>query len=229
MNSSATASAVLEWLDLVEAALPQLAPQGLERLTIDPWIGPMHPEAAAFVALRARDLLPRAAFAGAYPEDGNVAPAQDTVTFLRWLGFVLSDYERQIDGISDYTHCPVGYPDFTELFSNVKYDVIAWNNTQPPPVAAAPSTEGDTTASKPHAVRFTFDAIVMAKDAADARKVAYNEQNEIFHDVMHSSGLVISDGVEIETVTGLEVYGYDGNCLPYGDKLERPLKDILPE
>jgi len=235
MNSSATASAVLEWLDLVETALPKLAPQGLDRLSVDPWIRPMHPDAVAFIALRARDALPRAAFAGAYPEDAAAAPAQNTASFLRWLGFVLTDYERQIEGISDYTNCPVGYPDFAVIFRDLNFDVIAWNNalnTQYKAAAtSAPSAHDAAPAkpTKPHAVRFTFDVIVMATDEADARQVAYNAQNDILHDMMFNSGLVISEGVAVETVKDLELYGYDGHCLPYGDKHERPLKDILAE
>lgn len=79
---------------------------------------------------------------------------------------------------------------------------------------------------KPFAVEFAFTAIVMATDAEHARIVARSKKSEIVSDTPDNH-IDVTTSNAITRVDQLSMYGYDGDCLPYGGEDDTTLADII--
>lgn len=83
-----------------------------------------------------------------------------------------------------------------------------------------------------YAVELSVLAIVAVgddEDGLEAEAVAEDERRDIFSDCDQPDVTVLG---EIKTVKDLDQYGWDGMCLPYGDRNvvdgNTRLKDLLP-
>ncbi|BAO88956.1 hypothetical protein [Caballeronia cordobensis] len=76
---------------------------------------------------------------------------------------------------------------------------------------------------KPFAVKIELTAVVMAEDAAHAIYVAKCHK----HDVASDDEGHFLPGIEITSEEQLDLYGWDGMCLPYGGDGHQRLRDIL--